>query len=268
MIQSESACQEDGEQTCARRVWRANPRAARGRPGAMTTRVLPPEQVAIDLAPLGTIELAERCAAEEARFRQRLAVDERTGLELFRRAIQQHDEGAWELLYQQWKGYLLHWLFQHPAARLVLEHEPSESYLTAALSKFWQATTGAKHSPPTFETLADILAYLRRCLNSVVLDALRQMQARPQEVSENFLTKEAVNQPEPSGGDLWRCIERALPDARERRLMYLRYVLGYRPREIAAANPAEFPQVKRVYQMERNILQRLSRHPMLARWKE
>jgi DNA-directed RNA polymerase specialized sigma24 family protein len=230
--------------------------------------VLPPGRAFVDLAPLATVELAERCAAEEARFRQRLAVDERAGLELFRRAIQQRDEAAWELIYQQWKGSLLRWLLQHPAARLVLEHESSESYLTAALSKFWQATSSETHSQPVFETLADILAYLRRCLNSVVLDAVRQIRTRQQEVFEDFLAKEAVNQPEPFGGDLWQCIERALPDARERRLMYLRYVLGYRPREIAAAYPAEFPQVEMVYRMERNVLQRLSRHPVLARWKE
>ncbi len=267
MIQSKSACQDDGEQTCARRVWRANPRAARGRPGAMTTRVLPPEQVAIDLAPLGTIELAGCCAAEQVRYGQRLAVDERAGLELFRRAIQQQDEGAWELVYQQWKGLLLHWLLQHPAARLVLEQASSESYLTATLAKFWQATSDAKRSRPAFETLADILAYLRRCLNSVVLDAVRQIRARPQEVAEEVIVRGADTQMEASGGELWRDIERALPDASERRLMYLRYVLGYRPREIAALYPTDFPQVKRVYQMERTLLQRLSRHPLLARWK-
>lgn len=230
-------------------------------------RVLAAEWTTVDLAALATVDLAECCAAERARFRQRLLLDERAGLELFRRAIQQHDEGAWELLYQQWKGLLLHWLFQHPAARLVLEQESPESYLSAALSKFWQATSSEKHSQPVFETLADILAYLRRCLNSVVLDAVRQIRARLQEIPEDAVAERVINQPEPSGGELWRCIERALPDARERQLVYLRYVLGYRPREIAAAYPAEFPQVEMVYRMERNVLQRLSRHPMLARWK-
>lgn len=231
-------------------------------------RVLVAEWATVDLATLATVELAECCAAEQARFRQRLAVDERAGLELFRRAIQQHDEGAWELLYQQWRELLLHWLLQHPAARLVLEQESSESYLTDALSKFWQATTGASRSQPVFVTLADILAYLRRCLNSVVLDAVRQIRTHPQEIAEEVIARGADNQMESSGGDLWRCIERALPDARERQLLYLRYVLGYRPREVAAAYPTDFPQVKQVYQMERTILQRLSRHPLLARWKE
>ena len=230
--------------------------------------VLAPERTSVDLAALATTELAERCAAEQAHFRQRLAVDERAGLELFRRAIQERDEIAWEQIYQQWKGLLLHWLLRHPAASLVLKQESPESYLTAALSKFWQATTNAKAGQPAFQTLADNLAYLQRCLNSVVLDAARQIRAHQQRVSEDAIAEAAVNQVELSGGDFWWCIERALPDERERRLVYLRYVLGYRPREIVAAYSAEFPQVERVYQMERAVLQRLSRHPALARWKE
>ncbi len=205
-------------------------------------RVLAPERAAADLATLATVDLAERCVAEQGRYGQRLLLDERAGLELCRRAIQQHDAVAWELVYQQWKGLLLHWLLRHPAARLVLEQASSESYLRATLAKFWQATSGIKCSRPAFETLADILAYLQRCLNSVVLDAVRQIRARPQEVAEEVLVRGAGTQMESSGGELWRCIERALPDARERQLLYLRYVLGYRPREVAARYPTDFPR--------------------------
>jgi hypothetical protein len=267
-MQRELACLEVVDQAYKRSARRTNTHAERRRPGDRMPRVLAPERASGDLSTLATVDLAERCAAEQACFRQRLAVDERAGLELFWRAIQQRDEVAWALVYQQWKGLLLHWLLRHPAARLVLEQESSVSYLTATLMKFWQATSGAKRSQPEFGTLSDILSYPQRCLNSVVLDAVRQMRARQQEVSEEVIAEEAVNQPEPSGDVLWRCIERALPDTRERRLMYLRYVLSYRPREVAAMYPAEFPQVERVYQMERNVLERLSRHPALARWKD
>lgn len=266
-MQSEPACLEEAGQAYQRRARRTNTRAERRRSDTRMPRVLAPERTSVDLAALATVELAERCASEQAHFRRRLAVDERAGLELFRRALQERDKVAWELMYQQWKGLLLHWLLRHPAARLVLEHESSESYLTATLMKFWQATSGTKRSQPAFETLADILAYLRRCLNSVVLDAVRQIRALQPKGSEDAIAAGVVSQAESSEGDLWRCIEQALPDTREQRLVYLRYVLGYRPREVAARYPAEFPQVERVYQLERTVLQRLSRHPALARWK-
>jgi hypothetical protein len=206
---------------------------------------------------------------ERDQDRQRQPVDERAGLELFRRAIQERDELAWEQMYQQWKGLLLHWLFQHPAVRLALGQAPPESYVTAALSKFWQATTRAERPKQEFSTLAGALAYLRSCLNSVVLDAARQALVRQCEVGEEVLAGEVVSQPPAAiAGDLWRSIERALPDRRERLLVYLRYVLGYRPREIVVTHRQEFPHVEEVYQMERNILQRLSRHPALADWQE
>jgi RNA polymerase sigma factor (sigma-70 family) len=47
---------------------------------------------------------------------------------------------------------------------------------------------------------------------------------------------------------------------RERRLTYLQEVLSYQPGEIVAASPQGFPKVERVYQMERTMLQSLSRH--------
>jgi len=195
--------------------------------------------------------------------------DDDLALELFRRAVQERDELAWERIYQQWRGLLLHWLFQHPSARLALEQAPLESYVTAALSKFWQATACAARPKPAFSSLAGALAYLRSCLNSAVLDVVRQARLRQCEVGEEALAEAAMSQqPVERDRDLWRCIERALPDRRERTLIYLRYVLGYRPREVVATHPQEFPDIHQLYQMERNILQRLSRHPALADWKE
>lgn len=228
--------------------------------------VLAPEPGYDDLATLSLAALARRCAAEQDHSRSH---NERARLELFRRAIQQGDELAWELIYQQWKRLLIHWLLQHPAAGLALEYESPESYVTIALSKFWQATAGSQRFKQGFSTLSGALAYLRSCLNSVVLDAVRQAHAHHCEVGEETMADGATNwQPAEWDEDLWQCIERALPDRRERALVYLRYVLGYRPCEIVATHPQEFPKVEKVYRMERNILQRLSRHPALARWRE
>ena len=268
-MQSEPACLEEVEQAQEHRVRRTTIRALRARPGARKRGALTPEPDYNELASLTTAELGRRCAAEQEQYRQRLPIDERAGLELFRRAVQQGDELAWELIYQQWKPLLLHWLLAHPWADLALAQDPPESYVTAALGKFWQATTRAHRPQPGFATLAEMLAYARRCLNSVVLDAVRQARARQAEVPEEDAARVTASQrPEMSGEELWRCIERALPERRERLLISLRYAQGYQPREIAAAYPDEFPAVERVYQMERNILQRLSRHPALARWKE
>ena len=222
-----------------------------------------------ELTTLTTAALARWCSVEAPQDRQGAPVGKCPDLELFRRAIEQRDERAWELVYQQWRGVLLHWLHQHPAARLALEYGPPESYVTAALSKFWQATQHPNRSSPTFSTLAGILAYLRCCLNSALLDAARQSCTRQQRICAAGVAEEVVSQPaEAAGDDLWRSIERALPRRRERLLVYLRYVQGERPRELVATYPQAFPSVEDVYRLERSILERLRRHPALAPWKD
>lgn len=268
-MQSKLACPEDTGQAQGRPIQQTDTHTIRIQLDESKSVSLAPEQTHDDLATLSTAELAQRCEAEQEQYRQRLPVDERASLELFRRAIQQRDALAWELIYEQWKGLLIHWLLQHPAASLALKYEPSESYITAAFSKFWQATTArSQQAKQEFSSLNRILAYVRSCLNSVVLDAVRQANARQYEVGEKAIAEGAVSQ-QPAEWDeaLWKCIELALPSQRERALVYLRYVLGYRPREVVTTHPQVFPDVDEVYRMERNILQRLRRHPALARWK-
>jgi hypothetical protein len=267
-MQSEPICLEEAEQAPGRRTRRPGTRALRAQPDAREPGALPLESHHHDFAALTNAELARRSAAEQAQYRQRLPIDERASLELFRRAIEERDASAWELIYQQWKPLLLHWLLAHPRADLALEHDSAEGYVTAALGKVWQATARAQRPPPGFARLSEMLAYVKRCLNSVVLDTIRQARAWHLEVPEAALESAVCQQPEVSGGELWRCVERALPDRRERLLLSLRYVQGYQPREVAAAYPDKFPTVAKVYQLERNILNRLRRHPALARWKE
>jgi DNA-directed RNA polymerase specialized sigma24 family protein len=221
-----------------------------------------------DLATVSPTALAQQFVLLQQRYRQGLPVDERVGLELFRRAIQKRDAQAWELLFPPCRELLIHWLLRHPWADLVLRYDSQESYVLEVLSKFWQATDRLNLFQENGATLSEIFAYLRRCLNSVVLDAARQARRRQREVSGEALAGLAAGQQiERSCEDLWQCIERALPDPRERRLIYLRYVLDYRPREIVELAPEAFPRVELVYQLERKVLERLRRHPALARWK-
>src|SRR5215472_7278656 len=92
---------------------------------------------------LNHVELAQRSATEKRRLLQGMPTDDRAGLELFHRAIKQRDELAWAVIEQQWRGLLLYWLHRHPAARLALELESPQRYVSAALNTFWQAATSS-----------------------------------------------------------------------------------------------------------------------------
>jgi DNA-directed RNA polymerase specialized sigma24 family protein len=214
-----------------------------------------------------TAPRASHTLSEQSQPLQGMPADEPTTLERCRLAIEQHDERAWEQLYQQWRGVLIRWLLLHPCARLALEQEPPEHYVAAALRKFWQATTRPNTPQQPFSTLVGVLSYLRCCLNSAILDAVRQARHRQHDVAAAGGAEDMSSQPHQlRDEELWRCIERALPERRERLLVFLRYVQGERPREIVAAHPQAFPNVMEVYRLERAILARLRRHPALARW--
>jgi hypothetical protein len=196
-----------------------------------------------------------------------MPADELTTLERCRHAIKQRDERAWEQVSQHWRGVLIRWLLLHPCASVALEEAAPEHYVEAALRNFWQATTRPDTPQQTFSTLADVLSYLRCCLNSALLDAVRQARQCQHGVAA-VVAQEMGSQPhhEPAE-DLWRWIEQALPERRERLLVVLRYVQGYQPCELVAAHPQAFPSVREVDRLERAILVRLRRHPALAPWE-
>ena len=51
-----------------------------------------------------------------------------------------------------------------------------------------------------------------------------------------------------------------LPNKRERRLAYLLYHCGLKPREIVRFCPQEWSDVREIYRLRRNILERFLRH--------
>jgi DNA-directed RNA polymerase specialized sigma24 family protein len=219
-----------------------------------------------DLAALTCAQLAERCRVEQNRFRHWLPPDESFGLELFRRAICQRDEAAWGWVHQHFASTMSTWLLGHPCAWRVLRRGSIEDYVTEAWSRFWVATLPADPGAPLgFGSLRQVLAYLRLCLNSVVLDALRQPESEQASdhpaPADDFLSRLAVE-------ELWQIIERALPRPRDQHLARLVLVEGYKPREIVALAPRDFSTVQEVYRLWRTILERLRRDPRLRRWFE
>jgi len=222
-----------------------------------------------DLASWSSMQLAQRCAVEQAHYHQRAPSDDRYCLALFLRAIHQRDEHAWSLLYQQFAGTVLGWLRQHPCAIRVLEYEEPDAYVTDAFQRFWRAIASSDFPEPRFRTLGSALAYLRTCIDCAVQDKMRQLKKLQLEESlDHSLNTPAREMFSGSAHELWPIIERALPDRRERRLVYLLFVLGFEPRDLVRMAPKDFPTAQEVYRLTRNVLDRLRRNPALHAWLE
>jgi DNA-directed RNA polymerase specialized sigma24 family protein len=188
--------------------------------------------------------------------------------ELFRRAIFQTDQRGWQWLHERYHRLLMHWLLQHPQLEVALQEAPAESYPNEAFSRFWHATRHSERMQDQFPSEPELLRFLKLCLNSAVLDAARKVAARRlMGWEEDQQHEPPVPEPEPPDPDFWRAVQRALPTERERLLIYLRYVEGLPPRHLVEFFPSQFPVVTLVFRLERNILDRLSRHPLLAPWR-
>jgi hypothetical protein len=210
--------------------------------------------------------LAERCLQEIERFRRGEPSQEQYGLELFRRATTQRDELAWEKLQQCLDEILHRWIRNHPRRELLSQLDSEDNCVAQAFERFWYATVCQQQVK--FSSLAAALHYLRLCLNSTIIDTLRA-HMRPREVplSAPYKAAERFFEPPEEAHECWEVIESLLPNQRERRVAYLLFHCGLKPREIVRFCSEEFSEVREIYRLKRNILERLLHNADRLRWR-
>ncbi len=211
---------------------------------------------------LSLSELARRCREETLRFLGGLERNDAFCFEIFRRAVVDRDDGAWEAIVGQYRGIVLAYVGQHSAAAVL--REPDDYWLNRAFQRFWSAVGPNRFA--SFPDLPALLKYLKLCVHSVLLDELRAR--RPglslDEVPETMpsrLNAESAVVGNLSGEQLWAVITRELQDEAEQKVAFLSFARDLKPAEIAARHPTLFASVADVYRIKRNIIERLRRNP-------
>jgi hypothetical protein len=220
-------------------------------------------------ARLSVPELVRACQAEAECFYTTARRDDRYTLELFRRAIGEHDDEAWAALLTLYGALVRSWVrsASHGAA-----DEDVDSLAVEAFERLWLAITPERL--PSFPTGAAMLKYLQMCAFSAVAAQARARQARcatsldacPPPPEWVTVDSERAALDRTSGRDLWATIAAVLRDDAERRVAYHSFVLDLRPREIQELDSQRFPTTADVYRHKRNALKRLRRHPAIRRW--
>ena len=210
--------------------------------------------------------LVRRCATESDHFYHNRSYDARFAHELFRRALVERDEIAWEHIYIHYSPLVESWVRRSGA--FVGSGESSEFFVGAAFTKFWRAVSPERFA--TFATLAALLSYLQLCTSSVVIDSVRA-QSWAEMVADDSLPAdqaphgsaddEAIDRV--SRAEFWRYIDTQLHCDAERAVVLGSFVLGMKPSEICDQRPDLFASVGDVYNVKRNVLSRLSRNPEL-----
>jgi len=219
-----------------------------------------------NLEEIDVAKLAERCAQEAAKSRRKRPADDRYCFELFRRAIVQQDQQAWEAVFHQYRRLVY--------SSIGGSHPKVEDLVNETFARFWQGVTPDKFQS-RFHDLGGVLAYLKVCARNLVINYERR---RGKERLAHSLVKEfTVPPPELereaietlAGQNLAAYIKSCLRDKREQLVFYLSFELGLNPKEIYEQHHHEFESAKQVSRIKEGFLKRLRRDPMLLKlWGE
>lgn len=212
--------------------------------------------------------LVRRCGIESERFYRGQPHDPAFSYELFRRALVERSDTAWEYLYSHYSPLVESWVRRSGA--FISSGETSEYFVVSAFTRFWRAVTPAKFA--SFATLASLLHYLQLCAGCVVIDSVRAQswaemlpeeaipQGRSPLAAPDEEAMERVNREE-----FWNYINAQLNDEAERIVVYNSFVMGMKPGDIYTGRPDLFAGISDVYNVKRNVLGRLSRNQEIRR---
>ncbi|MBE2234629.1 MAG: sigma-70 family RNA polymerase sigma factor [Anaerolinea sp.] len=222
-----------------------------------------------DLRDLTVAGLSHRCAQETAAFFQRASYDPAFCYELFRRALLERNQRAYDCLYSQYQPLVAGWVERHPG--FPSAGEEVQYFVNRAFEKMWHALTPQKFSH--FADLKALLSYLKLCTHSVVIDHARARQhllLLDEEPSDAVLldyaargdvAEETIEQAQQQ--EFWRLVNQRLVDEKEQTVVFGSFVLAMKPAELQVRYPHLFSDVREVYRTKQNVLDRLRRDPEL-----
>jgi DNA-directed RNA polymerase specialized sigma24 family protein len=217
------------------------------------------------LRAMSVSELAERCERELDKFRRGETSSDRYILELCSRALQQRDALAWEVVQRFFDAMMHRWMRDHPLRDLACRYDSEENFVAQAFSRFWLATVDRVIA---FQAIGAVHKFLRATLHSVIIDTLRTFaRARMTALPETDDVDELSIEDYYETGELWEAIYNLVPGRRERRVFYLLYHCGLKPREIVRFLPNEFDDVGEIHRIRHNVMDRLRRNMDTIRWR-
>ncbi len=217
--------------------------------------------------------LARCCAQETEHFFRDLDSDTRFCFELFRRALEGRDDRAWEAVYRQYAPMAAGWAASHP--EIVRGGGETQEFVNRAFERMWAAIP-----PPKFQRFRDlraVLAYLKMCVHSAIVEEARKMSALSRVVALDALPEEvgtARHAEFDSPVDrmafareeretVWHTVDSRIQDDRERLVIHCLFELDLRPKAIFERYPHAFRDVRDIYTVRQVVLERLARDPAL-----
>lgn len=208
--------------------------------------------------------LAQACAEQTSR--QHTPTRERDPCyELFHRAFaSSSDEQAWQVILEQYRRLVWHWLGQYASPDTVQE----------VFVRVWKTQQNATSSfAARFPNTGAVMGYLKRCAYTVGIEVGRKAERRQgtMERLRNVTPVESLlmrSRSDRGHSDFhWKqLLLSKLQDEKEYAVLEGTYYYDLPPRDIQAMRPDLFPDIRVVYRVKERILTRLRRDPELCGW--
>lgn len=218
----------------------------------------------LKLQQMSVEDLAQRCAQETERYFHQQSHDSKYCFELFRRAIQETDQAAWDIICVQYQPLVSGWVRQHHGFQD--SGEEIQYFINGAFGKIFSTITSSRFDG--FSDLGSLLRYLKLCVHSVIVDYNRsaeQVRLYPlEEASESVSTDPAVEEQQMDRAyqrSFWDWINARLNDEKERSVIYGSFVLALKPQEIYDLFRNRFSDIDEIYRVKQNVISRLRRDP-------
>lgn len=211
--------------------------------------------------------LARRCKVENERFALREEHDTRFEYEMFRRALVERNETAWEYVYSFYQPLVSHWVRRNPL--FGCSGESIDALVSISFTRFWRAMLSKRFGE--FPTLASLLTYLRLCAGCAVIDGGRS-RMRTEQVNQTLQFPNSTPPDEEAyarvnSEEFWRFVNARLRGEAEREVVLRFFLLEMKPGDIYDQCQDLFASVKDVYRVKRNVLVRLGRDEELQQMK-
>ncbi len=215
----------------------------------------------ISLEQLSLREVAAACAESQrsSTNQSRLVAQEAPNacLELFRRAIKERDQAAWDIIYEQYRRIVFSWVSRNPV--FYSTGESAEYFAQDAFMRMWRHLT-----PEKFDRLNDLrslMAYLKMCVNSTLIDFMRRQDQPTEELQETTPHAEEPSAVEQlDRAQLWQLVSGQVQNDKEWLVVRGLFVWGYKPNELSTKYDSVFRDVKEVYTIRENVMNRLRRN--------
>ena len=203
-------------------------------------------------------ELARRCQQENDIYRRTGNSDPSYCLQLFRLALAEKQEGAWEKIVECYTPELRNRFFAHPWALLLREYQ--DDILIMAFERFLERN---EKEPLRVTSLGEILNYLHSCLYTAILLCKRDKDRQRLTIGtlDDFAdtpgpdsTGESLDMLEAK--EVWKRVASCTDTALEERVMHLWLVQDYSAPEIVRYLSADNLTREKVHQIVEKVYRR------------